>query len=428
MRFPLFLPLALLALLAPACTHFTPHPLDPAAAATRLTDRHLAAQSWTLSSLTAEATENHPSISLARAKYHTALAAAHTAAAPPNPTLALSTQSVTPSTQWITGTYGLDFDWTFETAGKSRARLNQAHAEARAAAATVIDTTWTVRAALRQAFLQLSAANQRQALLQQALRHQEALLHLLNHLLQTGAAAQRSLAPAQILLAQLQRQAADAAKSSLLARAALAEALGLSLPSLAQASFSFPAFPSSNPTLPSRTTALTHRADILAALATYAAAEANLRLEIAKQYPDFHLNPGYSLDASENKWALGFGLTLPLLNRNQGPINQAEAQRAQAEAAFHAVQAQALADFDRATATLTAAHQSLALTKTALATQTKLTAREAHLLEVGASDRSALLSAQVEQALAAAAHSDALADVLAALGSLEAATQTPIPL
>ena len=42
--------------------------------------------------------------------------------------------------------------------------------------------------------------------------------------------------------------------------------------------------------------ALTHRADVLAALAEYAAAEALLRSEIAKQYPDIHLNPGYSFD------------------------------------------------------------------------------------------------------------------------------------
>ena len=38
--------------------------------------------------------------------------------------------------------------------------------------------------------------------------------------------------------------------------------------------------------------------------------EAALRLEIAKQYPDVHLNPGYQFDTGENKWALGVGLTL----------------------------------------------------------------------------------------------------------------------
>jgi outer membrane protein TolC len=37
---------------------------------------------------------------------------------------------------------------------------------------------------------------------------------------------------------------------------------------------------------------------VLAALADYAASEAALRLEIAKQYPDIHLNPGYQLDAA----------------------------------------------------------------------------------------------------------------------------------
>ncbi len=49
--------------------------------------------------------------------------------------------------------------------------------------------------------------------------------------------------------------------------------------------------------------ALLNRVDIRAALAHYDAAEAKLRLEIAKQYPDFTLSPGYSFDQDDRIWS-----------------------------------------------------------------------------------------------------------------------------
>jgi hypothetical protein len=36
-----------------------------------------------------------------------------------------------------------------------------------------------------------------------------------------------------------------------------------------------------------------------------------LQLEIAKQYPDVHLNPGYEYDQGNDKWSLGLSVTLP---------------------------------------------------------------------------------------------------------------------
>ena len=100
-----------------------------------------------------------------------------------------------------------------------------------------------------------------------------------------------------------------------------------------------------------RRQALQHRPDVLAALSDYAASESALQLEIAKQYPDIHLNTGYEYDQGLQKWGLlGFGVELPLLNRNEGPIAEAEARRKQAAARFEALQARVIADLDRALA------------------------------------------------------------------------------
>src|SRR5205085_2292763 len=90
------------------------------------------------------------------------------------------------------------------------------------------------------------------------------------------------------------------------------------------------------------------RPDILASLAEYAASQSALQLEIAKQYPDIHLSPGYEFDQGDNKWSLGVGITLPIFNRNQGAIREAIAKRSEAAANFATLQAHAINETERA--------------------------------------------------------------------------------
>ncbi len=424
------IPLLLALFSSAACTpfvRFTAQPLDAEAKAVKLTARHLSGKTWTLAALIDEAQQHHPDMALAHAKYASALAAVRSAGERPNPTLAISPQIVTPLKQWVAGTYGLDWDWTFETAGKRNHRLTVAQAKVQSAAAAVIEATWKVRSAVRKAFLEVSAAEQRVKLLTDSIALQDQLLKALDARIKAGAESRSASSQARLLHAQMRLQAAESAKLATVARAALAEALGMSLQGLDQANFSYDAFTSGKGTAPSRKQALTHRADVLAALADYAAEEATLRLEIAKQYPDLHLNPGYSLDSGENKWTLGVGLTLPILNHNQGAIGEAEAKRKEAAAMVEAVQAKVLADYDRAAASLAAARTKLATTDALLEEQAQQVASEERQLQAGSGDRTALLSAQVERATTLAARVDALADIQAALGDLETATQTPAP-
>jgi len=203
--------------------------------------------------------------------------------------------------------------------------------------------------------------------------------------------------------------------------------LTMSTSGLAGAQFSFAAFESIPGKSPShRRAALTHRADVLAALADYAAAEAALRLEISKQYPDVHLNPGYQLDAGENKWSLGLGLTLPILNQNKGPIREAEAKRREAAAKFDVTQAKVLANCDRAAAAASAARAKLATIDELLAEQGRQIESLQRIIAAGEGDRLALVSAEIERATTSVSQLDALAELHAALGALEEATQTPL--
>jgi outer membrane protein TolC len=105
----------------------------------------------------------------------------------------------------------------------------------------------------------------------------------------------------------------------------VAEALGV--PLRAVAGLKAPVYPNLSPKLAGELTssevrraALQSRPDILAALAEYAASQAALQLEIAKQYPDVHLQPGYQFDQGDSKWSLGLTVELPVLHQNQGPI------------------------------------------------------------------------------------------------------------
>ena len=303
-----------------SCAHYSAKPLNASHSAAALSGRRLAARTWTLKALTDEAVRNHPDVALARAQYATAKAAIRTAGERPNPTLLLSPQVVTPI-DWIAGTYGVEFDWTFETAGKRDKRGDVARANVNAAACRVVEATWKVRAAVRKAMLELHAAERRASLLADAVARQDELLKLIDARVKAGAVSHIEMAQPRLMLVQFRMQQADAGKGAALARASLAEALGMSTAGLADARYSFAAFENAKGLSSShRRAALTHRADVLAALADYAAAEAVLRLEIAKQYPDIHLNPGYQLDGGANKWGLGLGITLPILNQNQGAI------------------------------------------------------------------------------------------------------------
>ena len=406
------------------CAHYSPLPLDAKASAERLTSRRLEARTWTLRSLTEEALRHHPDLAVARAKYETAAAAVHTAGESPNPTVAVLPQIV--PRDWISSTYAIDFDWTIETAGKRNKRILVALAQKQAAAANVMDTAWKVRAAVRKAYLDVYVSEQRVKLLNEAISRQGDLLRAFKERIKAGAESRSVTAQARLLQAQMRLQAAESAKLAAVARAALAEAMAMSVQGLDGATFSFAAFETTNSSFPSKMKALTRRSDILAALADYAAAEASLRLEIAKQYPDFHFNPGYQLDGGQNKWDIGIGLTLPILNHNQGGIGEALAKRKESVATFESVQAKALAEYDRAAAGLVAARTKLATTDALLDEQARQAAAEERIFKSGEGDRTALLTAQVEQAITQASRVDAVADVQAALGALEEATQTPV--
>jgi outer membrane protein TolC len=172
--------------------------------------------------------------------------------------------------------------------------------------------------------------------------------------------------------------------------------------------------------------ALLARADTLAALATYEAAEAGLRLEVARQFPDLNIGPGFRWRESERRWVFDFGIPLPLLNRNEGPIAEAVARRERAAAEVLALQAGALNAIARASTRYAGALREFQTARDVLTAADTRHEAVSEQFRLGDVDRTAMLGADLELTLARAQLTAALRKAQMALGTLEDAIQRPV--
>ncbi|MEP6474275.1 MAG: TolC family protein, partial [Gemmatimonadota bacterium] len=95
--------------------------------------------------------------------------------------------------------------------------------------------------------------------------------------------------------------------------------------------------------------ALASRWSVAAALAGYQVAEAELRLEIARQRPDLELGPGLFFDHGITRFLANFALPF-LPGGNRGPIAEMEARRSTAAAHVASAQESVLVELDGALA------------------------------------------------------------------------------
>jgi outer membrane protein TolC len=223
----------------------------------------------------------------------------------------------------------------------------------------------------------------------------------------------------------------DARKKQAEARVELADAIGVPAKALDGIDILFDAFeglPSAPPKPEVRRQALLNRADALAALAVYQASQSSLQLEIARQYPDIDIGPGYEYDQGENKWALGISLTLPVLNQNRGAIGAAEARRTEAAAEFTALQSSILGRIERAVASLNASMEKARTSEVIAEELQQKAATTEKMFEAGAVLMLAVAGARLEQNSNALLLLRARIDVQEAVGQLEDAMQSPADL
>ena len=386
---------------------------------------------WNLGRLTLAALYFHPDLELANAERKAAEAGRTTAAERPNPTVALtpgydtSAHGISP---WIPM---VSVDVPIETNGKRGIRKEGAARKAEAARWKMLETAWTVRSKLRKAMLALHGAQRTEALLSAQQTLQADTAKLLDEKRKAGEATPFEATQARIALSQTQLLLHDAQRQVSSSRVQLAEAVGVPSKALDSVKLDFGEFEKSPPdlgTASARRRALTNRADILGALAEYAASDSALRLEIAKQFPDIHLAPGYQLDQTDNKWTVGITFELPVLNQNRGKIREAEAARDVAAAKFRQVQAHALAEIDVAVVNYRGALEKTAAARGLLGETQQQEKSAQKMKEAGAIGKFEVAQRQLEASVSSIALLDAELRAQEALGALEDALQSPATL
>jgi cobalt-zinc-cadmium efflux system outer membrane protein len=388
-------------------------------------------QVWDLHSLTLAAFFYNPELDLARAQWAAAAAGRITAGERLNPTISglmgyNSTTPVSEITPWIPE---VSLEIPIETAGKRGYRILEARHLSEAARLNILSVAWDVRGRVRQALLDLYAAGQRESLLGEQQAFQAESVRIMEAQVKVGEAPPYDLAQARIALDASRVASLDAVAAKVAARIRLAQVLGVPTKALDGVTLKFEEFtaPAANlPPLEIQRRALISRSDILGALSEYEAAQAALRVEIAKQYPDLALGPDYQLDQTDSKWTLGLSLILPLLSRNRGPIAEAEARRAEVAARFQVLQASVIAEVETALAAARAATGKAQAADSLLASLKKQEEVAKARYKVGEISKLELLTLQLEISAGSLARLDALVQAQQAVGDLEKAIQSPV--
>ncbi len=372
-------------------------------------ETELPVQHWGLNELTYSALYFHSDIDVARATWRAAQAAEVIAGQRPNPGISGDVERHSEHDNGVSPwTFGLAIDIPIDIAGKRQARMDRASSLSEAARIEIAQAAWRVRSRVYASWIEWQHAQRQVNLLEQEHTLRSEIAEMLEARLRAGMASSLELSNARLQL-QNNRQLLDTEKAKLVElKAKLASHAGLPLQGLNKIqltqndkalAISRRQDLTSKPDLLDqlRESALLNRLDIRAALARYEAAEARLRLEIARQYPDIVLSPGYSYDQGDKIWSFGLSTLLSLLNRNQGNIAEAEAQREIEATKIRALQTQIIGELEGRSAaylqTVSSVNDARQLV-TAQAERTELTTKQ---FDEGFADRLELTSAKLEK-------------------------------
>ena len=414
---------------------YTPQPVEPAKVAESMRARTLAdaglgeVPAWGLPELTKASMRLNPELDTARAQWRAAQAAEITAGQRPNPSLSTSGEHHSRANAVSPWTWSLSIEIPVETHGKRETRIEQATALSEAARYDIGQTAWNIRSQLRTRLLDAYAIDQRIAQLKKEADLRLRICDLLEARVQAGLVSGTDLADARLLLHRtLDAVSAEKARVDE-SIAAVAQTVGVPRAALNNVPLSFVAFASTMEELPPediQRAALLNRLDIRKALAVYAAAEAKLKLEIARQYPDISYAPGYSWDQGDIKWSLGLSLVLALLNKNEGPIAEARAARDVEAARFTALQATVIGQQEQAWARWQSTLVAVGNARQLVGSQKARLAQTERQFDSGYADRLELTTAQLELVIAESGVLAARLSAQYALGQLEDAVQQPL--
>ena len=372
----------------------------------------------------------HPDLAVARAHLAAIEAGRKTAGESPNPTFSFSPEySVNPgsASPWVVG-WTLDFP--IETAGKRELRIAKSDVLTRGARLELAESAWHVRGGIRDALGAFLMDQKLVELIEAESAARQQYVVLMESRLKAGEADRGLVNSAKIELQTVRQDWRNAQGQLAEDRVALAGAIGLSVKGLEGAKFAWEGIEQFMPIDPDGYKTLAHdellnRLDLQRALLEYAGCEADLKLEIAKQYPDVHLGPGYQFDQGENKWSVGISFDLPIFNQNKGAIGEAMARRQEQAAKTLGVQAKALNELEIATTRYENALVSLKEADASLAVIVNQLELAKKALEVGEQDRLTVIGLDIQRQVAMRIRLEAVRKAREAAGAIENAIEKP---
>ncbi len=385
---------------------------------------------WGLSELTLLALYYRPELRVARAEAGAARADA-VAAAPRGPVRVTPYvwHHSAPGAQDTPWSLGFDLEIPLASGSQSRALTDRAEYLAQAAELNVGTVAWQVRSQVRARLVDLYAASERARTAQAELEQQQAALGLLERRLGAGYASVTEVDTMRLRVAESEGALSAARTDTALATGRLAEALAVPLDHVARMKLSYAALdalPASPAAAAARADALTNRIDIRTRLLDFEAADAAVRLEVARQYPTVTLRPGYLWDQGDNVWAIAVDLFLPSKMTYGPAIASAEAHREVAAQQALAMQAAVIAEVGTRLTTYAQAVEGARAGAAASRMQLARSSQTQRQFDVGQADRLELTLARIEALAVQRRAFDARVEAQRSLGLLEDAMQLPL--
>jgi outer membrane protein, heavy metal efflux system len=393
-------------------------------------------KAWGLDELTYSALFFHPDLALAKSKLSLALANAEVAGLKSAPNisaqLAHSNQANGDKQPWA---YGLQVEIPITTNNKHAIKVEQAQYLTQAAKMDVAETAWKLREQLKTDLITHAENIESIKQTSQQLAIYQKLSALYQSRLSQGLSSSTEVSRLQLQKQKVQFELTNLQANTTTILAKLASDAGLSVEQFS--TIPLPVLDVSQllkrqnqaltiPTQKLQEEALLNRIDIRRSIAQYAAAETNIKLEVAKQRPDISLTPGIAFEFGDSLWSLGFSTLLNLLNQHPTYIKQAEQLRAVEGAQFEALQSAVVGDLAQAYSKYLATQDRLAQSKIELATQQALQQKLQKQFDAGLIDRVDLTHASLNTQNAEQMQNAITFELLRAQTDIENIMQRPL--
>lgn len=387
-------------------------------------------QQWGADELVYCALFFNPNLDVARAQWRSAEAAKMTAAVRPLPNLKGNYGDSNNANDEIKPyTYALSIDLPLETANKRNIRIENAEHLSEAAKLRIAQSAWQIRSEVIKTLFEYQYNQQLLDLLTKEQNYRQQIVAMFQKRISVGESASTELSRANLLLQEITTQLNEKQRYQLVLQSRLASSLGMPLERVAQMQLS-PAADAKSLTLnlseDLQTQALLNRLDIRIALERYAAAEARVKLEIAKQYPDIILTPNYTYEFGNKIWSLGLSGLMTFITKNKMPIAEAKQLREVEATQFEALQNTVIAEVSTAKAKLEQSRQMLQNQEKLLAQQQDNTYRIERKFKAGEADRLELTYARLESLVAQKNYTLANYMQLMSVNDLENIVQAPV--